>query len=135
MSRCLGIATVGGLVLALTGCTLDSFLVPNPPLHPYRQVVPGKVDEVADRIQEGLIPHGVSLMTKKEGNERRLAGRTKSGEIFCLHLYGQQAGGVNNTLISCQWNRSPDEAFWKVVVQIASAADADDSSRAEGDGK
>jgi hypothetical protein len=127
MSRSL--AAVGVFLLASAGCSLTPLLAP----HPEQQVVAAPLDRVATRIQDGLSEAGVPVLTKRVGTEVRLAGMTRSGKVFCLHLYAKQVEGADKTLVRVQWDREADEPFWQTVVRIC-AANAADASEAEVDG-
>jgi hypothetical protein len=127
MSRSL--AVVGVLLLASAGCSLTPLLAP----HPEQQVVAAPLDRVATRIQDGLSEAGVPVLTKRVGAEVRLAGMTKSGKVFCLHLYAKKVEGAEKTLVRVQWDREADEPFWQTVLRISAAGDTD-SSEVDSDG-
>ncbi len=132
MSRYLGMAGAGALLVAVAGCTLDSFLTPSSGLAGSRQVVAGSVDQVAEQIQQGLSDAGISVLSKRVGSDLRLAGMTKSQKVFCLHLYGQTVRGEEKTLVRLQWDRGADETFWPMVLQLLAAPDSNDAERREG---
>jgi hypothetical protein len=114
---------VGVLLLASAGCSLTPLLAP----HPEQQVVADPIDRVATRIQDGLSEAGVPVLTKRVGGEVRLAGMTKSGKVFCLHLYAKKLEGAEKTLVRVQWDREADEPFWQTVLRISAAGDTDSS--------
>jgi hypothetical protein len=118
MSRSLGLAGAGVLLLAVAGCSLDSFVAPFPGAPNRQQVVADKLERVSARLEEGLSDAGVSVLTKRVGPEMRLAGMTKSGKVFCLHLYAEKAGGADRTLVRVKWDREADEAFWQLVLSL-----------------
>jgi hypothetical protein len=133
MSRCLGVAIAGVLLSAVAGCTLDSFLVPSAVVYGPKVVVAGSVTQVCAKLQDGLSDAGIMVQMNRVGSDLRLAGRTKSGTVFCLHLYekkDKEAGGPK-TLVRMQWDRGGDEEFWQMVVKMAAApkAGSDDSSK------
>ena len=129
MSRSLGVTGAGVLLLAVAGCSLDSFLAPFPGAPNRQQLVAGKLEQVAARLEEGLSDAGVSVLTKRVGPEMRLAGMTKSGKVFCLHLYAEKAGGADRTLVRVKWDREADGPFWELVCKLAAtpASDPDDA--------
>jgi hypothetical protein len=125
MSRSLGAATAGVLLLIVAGCSLDSFLSPFPGPPDPRQVVAAPLQQVAARLVEGLSEAGVPVLTKPVGREVRLAGMTKSKKIFCLHLYAEKVAGADRTLVRVKWDREADEPFWQLVLELASTAAPD----------
>ncbi|HZY85250.1 MAG TPA: hypothetical protein VFE78_10500 [Gemmataceae bacterium] len=125
MSRCLGAATAGVLLLAVAGCSLDSFLTPFPGTPDPRQVVAAPLAQVAARLEEGLSEAGVPVLTKPVGREMRLAGMTKSGKVFCLHLYAEKVAGADRTLVRVKWDRGADDPFWQMVLELAATAASD----------
>jgi hypothetical protein len=125
MSRFLGVAGAGVLLLAVAGCSLDSFLAPFPGVTNRQQLVAGKLEQVSARLQAGLGDAGVPVLTKRVGNEMRLAGMTKSGKVFCLHLYAEKAGGEDRTLVRVKWDRQADGPFWELVCMLAATPAAD----------
>src|SRR5207248_2310820 len=118
MSRSLGLAGAGVLLLAVLGCSPGAFLAPFPGTSNRQQVVADKLERVSARLEEGLSDAGVSVLTKPVGTEMRLAGTTKSGKIFCLHLYAEKEGGADRTRVRVKWDREADEAFWELVVSL-----------------
>ncbi len=121
MFRSLGLAGAGVLLLAAVGCGPGAFLAPFPGTSHRQQVVADKLERVSARLQEGLSDAGVSVLTKRVGPEMRLAGQTKSGKVFCLHLYAEKEGGTDRTLVRVKWDREADEAFWQLVCQLVAA--------------
>lgn len=123
MSRCLGVVGAGALLLAVSGCALDAFLVPTAGVAGPQQIVAGSVAVVSAQLEEGLANAGVSVMTKRVGTERRLAGITPSGKAFCLHLYEKNGAGGEKTLVRIRWGtRDTDAAFWRSVQAMLTTA-------------
>jgi len=118
MFRCVGLAGAGVLLLAVMGCSPGAFLAPFPFTSNRQEVVADKLERVSARLEEGLREAGVSVLTKRVGPEMRLAGQTKSGKVFCLHLYAEKEGGADRTLVRVKWDREADEAFWQMVVSL-----------------
>ena len=121
MPRFLGVVVAGVLLLAVAGCSLTPLLAP----HPEQQVVADPIDRVATRIQDGLSEAGVPVLTKRVGQEVRLAGMTKSRKVFCLHLYAEKAGREDRTLVRVKWDRVADGPFWELVCKLAATPAAD----------
>jgi hypothetical protein len=128
MSRSL--AVVGVLLLASAGCSLTPFLAPSPD----QQVVSDSLERVAARIQDGLSEAGVPVLSKRVGTEVRLAGMTKSGKVFCLHLYAKKVEGADKTLVRVRWDREADEPFWQSVLRIMTAGPDSPSEAGDADG-
>ena len=118
MSRFLGLAGAGVLLLAAVGCSPGAFLAPFPGTFNRQQVIADKLERVSARLEEGLSDAGVSVLTKRVGPEMRLAGQTKSGKVFCLHLYADKKDGEDRTLVRVKWDREADEAFWQLVLGL-----------------
>jgi len=117
----MGVVCAGVLLLAI-GCSPDLLRVPF--LGPARPqlVVAGSVVEVSCRLQEALTDAGISVKSKLQGDDLRLAGQTKTGKVFCFHLRKEQTPGTPKTRIILQWDREPDEDFWRTIVQPLSLA-------------
>jgi hypothetical protein len=126
MSRYLGITSAAVLILAVIGCSLDSFLIAPTGLTGQKQVVAGSVAQVSAKLEEGFSEAGISVLTKQVGTEIRLAGQTKSGKIFCVHLYGEKVEGKDKTLVRVKWDRDADDEFWRMVLKLV-ATPAPDS--------
>jgi hypothetical protein len=126
MCRCLGKGWVAVLMLAVSGCTLDSFLAPQAVVYGPRLVVPGTVTEVAAKLQDGLSEWGIMLLTKRVGADLRIAGKVpKTSTAFCLHLSEKKIGGSVKTLVRMQWDRGGDDELWQRIQTILSVpADA-----------
>src|SRR5579872_5214381 len=118
MSRSLGAATAGVLLLVVGGCSLDSFMTPFAGAPDPRQVVAAPLEQVAARLEEGLSEAGVPVVKKPAGREVRLAGITKSRKVFCLHLYAEKAGDADQTLVRVKWGSGADEPFWQLVLEL-----------------
>ena len=121
MSRYVGVVCAGFMLLGLVGCTADSFLFPfhGPP--PQGVIVDGMVPVVSVKVQEALADAGVSVLTKQVGDDLRLAGMTKAGRVFCLHLKPLKVEDKEKTRISIKWDKETDETFWRTVVQPLAA--------------
>lgn len=118
MSRFVGLACAGVFLLAAAGCEPGAFLAPFPFTSNRQQMVDDKLEQVSARLKEGLSDAGVSVLSKRVGAEMRLAGQTKTGKVFCLHLYAKNVDGANRTLVRVKWDREADEAFWELVCQL-----------------
>jgi hypothetical protein len=117
MSRRVGAVCAGLLLAAVAGCSFDSFLVPFGGPRLRHQVVAGPVGEVADRLEAALSEAGIPVLTKQHGRELRVAGMTKAGKVFCVHLSQENGEGEERTRITVQWDRDVDEEFWWKVVE------------------
>jgi hypothetical protein len=118
MARCVGLAAAGVLLLAAAGCSLDSFLSPYSGGAGRQQVVDDKLEQVAARLEDGLRDAGVSVLTKRVGQELRLAGQTQEGKVYCLRLWAEKAGGADRTRVCLKWNEA-GSPFWQLVVSLA----------------
>jgi hypothetical protein len=118
MSRCLGRTWAGVLLFVVAGCTVDSFLSPQIVTYGPKRVVSGSVSQVAAKLQDGLSDAGIQVMPRQAGGDYRLAGQSKSGTVFCLHLHEKKVAGATKTLIRMQWDRGGDEELWKLVLKL-----------------
>src|SRR6185437_2741544 len=75
MCRCLGKACAGVLILAVAGCTLDSFLLPGSVVYGPKLIVAGTVGEVSARLQDGLSDAGIMVVSKRVGDDFRIGGK------------------------------------------------------------
>ena len=116
MAHRLGISCAGLLLIAVVGCSPDSFLVPFGRASEQQLVCPGSVIQVSTRLQEALAGAGVSVVTKYVEEDLRLAGVTKQGKVFCFHLRREKGAGADKTLIRLQWDKDADETFWRTIV-------------------
>ncbi len=131
MSRLPGMACAAAVVFAVAGCVLDSFPTPIGSGCP-QKVVSGSLNQVSALLEDGLREAGVSVLTKRVGSEIRLAGMTASGQVFCIHLYGEKKSGAEKTLVRIKWDRAADEPFWQMVLRLVAtpASDSSDASNA-----
>jgi hypothetical protein len=132
MFRSLGMAGAGVLLLAAVGCSLDSFVVPYVGTARRQQLVADRLDRVSARLQEGLSDAGITVLTKPVGSEMRLAGMTKSGKVFCLHLYAEKDGGADRTLVRVKWDREADGPFWDLVCKLVAPPASEPADAADG---
>lgn len=130
MCRCLGKVCAGVLLLAVAGCTLDSFLLPGSVVYGPKLIVAGTVGEVSAKLQDGLSDAGIMLVSKRVGDDFRIGGTVpKTRTAFCLHLSEKKIGGSIKTLIRMQWDRGGDEELWQRVQAILTTP-TDDGARA-----
>jgi hypothetical protein len=130
MSRCFGWTWSAVLLLAVAGCTLDEFVLPQIVVSGPKQVVSGSVSQVAAKLQDGLSDAGIVVQPKQVGGDFRLAGMSKSGTVFCLHVVEKRGPGGTRTLVRMQWDRGGDDELWKLIGRIldsATAVEADNS--------
>lgn len=116
MSRFMGVGCIIALLL-VAGCSPDLLRVPFLGQARPQRIVTGSVVEVSCRLQEALSGAGISVLSKLQGDDLRLAGQTKTGKVFCFHLRKEQTPGAQKTRIILQWDREPDEDFWRTIVQ------------------
>jgi hypothetical protein len=122
MSRCLGLIVAGAL-LCVVGCSLDGFLAPSTTSDPQQFVVAESLNHVSGVLQDSLCEAGIMVLANREGQKERLAGVTESGKIFCIHLCAGAGAGGKRTVVRIQWDREPDEQFWRMVTRLLKAPD------------
>ena len=126
MRRGLGKACIGVLVLAVAGCTLDSFLHRQVVVYGPKVVVPGTVAEVSAKLRAGLSEAGLLLRTNRVGSDYRIVSQWKSGTVFCLHLKQMKDEDGIRTRVRMQWDRGGDAELWQLVLKILNAPSSDD---------
>lgn len=130
MCRCLGKVWAGVLILAVAGCTLDSFLLPGSVVYGPKLIVAGTVGEVSATLQDGLSDAGIIVVSKRVGDDFRIAGKVpKTSTAFCLHLSEKKIGGSVKTLLRMQWDRGGDDELWQRIQAILTTP-TDDGGRA-----
>ena len=118
MSRCFGWTWSAVLLLAVAGCTLDEFILPQMVVSGPKQVVTGSTSQVVARLQDGLSEAGIVVQPKQVGGDYRLAGISKSGTVFCLHVVEKKVAGGSKTLVRVQWDHGGDDELWKLICRI-----------------
>ena len=121
MARRLGVVCAGILLFTGAGCSSDSFMLAFTRASPQQLVVAGSVVEVSSRIKDVFRSRRLPLVTKLQGDDLRMAGVTKAGKVFCLHLRQDKGEAGERTKILVQWDREADEEVWKKVLQPLAA--------------
>jgi hypothetical protein len=120
MARRLGMVCAGVLLVAVTGCALDSFLVPGP--GPAQKLVVAAPVKVVDQcLQQVLADAGIAVRTNLVGDDYRTVGQTRTGKIFCFHLRREKGEGPEKTHVTLIWDKEVDEDFWHTIVQALGA--------------
>ena len=118
------------VLIATVGCVNDSFLAHFSGTARYRQVVDGTPGLVSTVLEEGFNGVGVTMFVKRQGEEIRLAGQTKSGQVFCVYVRpGRAAAASANSVVTVKWDNQPDEELWKSILGwLATCAPEEDKS-------
>jgi hypothetical protein len=103
-------------LLFAVGC-LQSFLVPGAGC---KQVVPGPAASVAANLESGLSEAGIQVLSKSYPDEIRLAGKTKSGKVFCLYVRRPKTKDAQSE-VTIYWDHGEEPGFWQTVVGILTA--------------
>jgi hypothetical protein len=122
MARCLSLYGITALLSAL-GCLPGAFVVQSPEVEPGRLIVQDSVAHVSGNLWEELSDLGILVIPKRVGQDQRLAGMTKSGKAYCLHLRPGKDGNGEITVVSIQWGGDPDAKFWQTVIKLLKAHD------------
>lgn len=112
-----GIVCAGLVLLASVGCVGEAFLAPFTNTARYTQVADGTPGVVSAVLQEGFGGVGITMFVKRHGEEIRLAGQTKAGDVFCVYVRPGREAGAAKSLVTIKWDRQPDEPLWKSVVE------------------
>lgn len=131
MRRCLGRACAGLLLLAVAGCTVDSFLSRQVVVWGPKVTVPGTVAEVAAKLRDGLGEQGLLLRTNRVGTDYRISSLWKSGTVFCLHLQQMNDEDGSKTRVRMQWDRGGDKELWQLVLTLLNAPSEEDGSASQ----
>jgi hypothetical protein len=130
MRRCLEKACAGVLLLAVTGCTLDSFLNRQIMVYGPKVIVPGSVAETAAKLRDGLGEAGLLLRTNRIGSDYRIVSQTKA-VVFCLHLQQMNDEDGIKTRVRLQWDRGGDNELWQLIEKILNAPSDEDNSTSQ----
>jgi hypothetical protein len=128
MSRQVGMACAGVLMLVAAGCSLDSFklLATDPP--PQQQVVAGSVPVVSLRLQDAMVDAGIVALERRQGQGATLFGTTNSRKVFTLLLTPQPTRKGKKTLVTVKWDKERDADFWRtIVLPLASVTSTEES--------
>ncbi len=128
MRRCLGKACAGMLLIAVAGCTLDSFLNPQIVVWGPKVTVSCAVAEVATKLRNGLSEEGLLVRTNRMGSDYRISSQWKSGTVFCLHLQQVSEEDGVKTRVRMQWDRGGDKELWQLILKILNASSDEESS-------
>jgi len=128
MRRCLGKACAGVLLLAVVGCTVDSFLNRQIVVWGPRVTVPGTVAEVAAKLRDGLSEEGLLLRTNRMGSDYRIVSQWRSGKVFCLHLQQMSEEDGIKTRVRMQWDSGGDTELWQLILKLLNASSDEESS-------
>jgi hypothetical protein len=123
MAGRIGLACAGALLLTVAGCIPFLRDLTAAPRQSYAVAAPQSM--VVGMIETGLGEAGVNVLTKRVDGVMRMAGQTKSGKVFCLYVKPDQGESGQQTLVTIRWDHDADEAFWKSVVAILKAAEAE----------
>jgi hypothetical protein len=118
MSRAVGGVCAVALVFAAAGCSSLSFLLSGTGPGGKQQVVAGSVDQVSANLQATLGRAGIAVSATPEGQDVRLAGKTRSGKKFALLLKRQQTEAGEKTVVAIDWEKDADEEFWLALVEL-----------------
>ncbi len=119
MSRRTEMVCAAALLIAVAGCSASSFLLSWVGSGGKRQVVSGSVNDVAARLQASLGKFNIVVaVNPMDDGTVKLNGVTKSGKRFALVLKRQATSQGENTAISVEWEKDPDEEFWTIVLSL-----------------
>jgi hypothetical protein len=103
--------------LAATGCLDRVFLASSAEQAKYSRAVDAVPSQVELALQMALSEAGTLVLAKRQPNEVRLVGQTKSGEVICVRVRPVQVAGKSQSVVSVQWGRHPDEQLWQVITE------------------
>jgi len=114
MSRPLGILCAGVLVLATSGCTLDSFFLFGGSSR-REIVVVGSVSQCASSLQASLNQRNIMVTQQRNGEEVRLSG-VFEGKKFAFILQKQKSDTGEKTVIAFEGENDSYEKLWTSAV-------------------
>jgi hypothetical protein len=116
------------LLIAVAGCTLDSFLNPQIVVWGPKVTVSCPVAEVATKLRNGLSEEGLLVRTNRMGSDYRISSQWKSGTVFCLHLQQVSEEDGVKTRVRMQWDRGGDKELWQLILKILNASSDEEGS-------
>ena len=119
MSHTLALGCAGALLLVSQGCVTTGS--PNP----YGMITPGTDAQVAATLHARLGDAGIWVLVDHVQGEIRLGGKSKAGQIFCIHVKPAKGEGEDRAAVYMIWEREPDPKLWRTVVEILKETDAD----------
>ena len=105
------------VLIAAGGCIHDSFLNFATNKARYTRVVDGAPGLVSTMVEEGFSSAGVTVLLKRHEHEIRLAGQTKSGQVFCVYIRPDKASPSSKSTVTIKWDRQSDEQLWDSVLE------------------
>ena len=75
-------------------------------------MVAGSAEDVAVNLQANLKRLGLSADITQQGEDIRVASKTRNGDKFALvlkHVTGQPDGSTGQTRVRFEWENGPDE--------------------------
>ncbi len=106
-------------IFLLAGCTLDSFsLAAFGTSKGDGPVVAGSLDVVTGSTQKAMGDLGLFVSVRRDGDSARLTSTTPGGKRFTLVLKSRKTDHGDETLVTIQWEKEADQAFW---LQLAAA--------------
>jgi hypothetical protein len=115
----------GLVVLAASGCVGEALLAPFSTQTQFTRVADASPGVVSAVLQEGFGGVGLTMFVKRHGEEIRLAGQTKAGDVVCVYVRPGKDAGNKRSLVTVKWDRQPDEQLWKSIVEWLSTCDAE----------
>jgi hypothetical protein len=113
MTRPLGLLGTVGLLLAVTGCSLDSFSMAFWNNSRSDQVIAGAPQDVSLQIQSVLSGANIAVVERSQGDTIVLMGNTTKKQTFYLKLTKQKTDKGDATLVHVDWNgKDPDTRFY-----------------------
>jgi hypothetical protein len=105
------------MLLALTGCTLDSLFVSIIGPNRSEKTVAGSMNDTEQKLTVALDQLHIHATRKVNGEEVRLLARTPSGKAFALVLSKQKTeNGAERTLVGIEWDKEADMQFWALIA-------------------
>ena len=105
-----------GLLFAAVGCIHDVSLIRPWSAGRYTRAVPAAPPRVASVLEAGFSGSGVMVLVKRQDEEIRLVGKTKSGEVFCVRVRPEKAAAAKSS-VTVEWDGQPDEELWRSLLE------------------
>jgi hypothetical protein len=110
---------VAGVLVGVTGCTLDSLslaVTGGPPSR--EQTLNGSLDSVSACLQGALHQQGLIFTYSRDDESLRIQSATRTGQKFLLVLKRKKSAAGEQTVVRIDWLKDSDEKFWQSLLEV-----------------
>jgi hypothetical protein len=107
-----------GVLLGVTGCTLDSLTVAwNGGSVRREQTINGSLASVSASIKDTLVQQGLIFSTSYDDDSMKVQSAT-NGQKFWLVAKRKKTATGEQTVVHIDWEKNPDEKFWLSLLEV-----------------